>query len=167
MENKKHVAVAVAVAGSSSPLDHLLSPRDPSSPSSTSAILGSIFPPPPKVPGIGGSWSWDNYQGKSGSVLLLDVLAHFHPLFWWLNFAHADDGHGHGGTTTNKDKSSSIYHNETVEPSYLSSSIYYGGQENYSPFNKATIKKEDDPNGNNSSGDGASRGNWWQGSLYY
>ncbi|KAK8559294.1 hypothetical protein V6N12_042573 [Hibiscus sabdariffa] len=45
MENKKHVAVA----GSSSPLDHLLLPKDPSSPSSTSAILGSIFPPPPKM----------------------------------------------------------------------------------------------------------------------
>lgn len=30
-------------------------------------------------------------------------------------------------------KRSSVYHNETAEPCYFSSSIYYGGQENYSP----------------------------------
>ncbi|KAK8656935.1 hypothetical protein V6N13_098869 [Hibiscus sabdariffa] len=117
MENKKHVAVA----GSSSPLDHLLLPKDPSSPSSTSAILGSIFPPPPK-----------GFMGQLPGQI------------WF------DDGGS--GTTTNKDKSSSIYHSETVEPSYLGSSIYYGSQENYFPFNKATdapqyIKKDDDPNG--------------------
>ncbi|KVI09883.1 uncharacterized protein LOC112522485 [Cynara cardunculus var. scolymus] len=63
-----------------------------------------------------------------------------------------------------------IYQNETVEPSYLSSSIYYGGQEVYSPNHQTsrphhTFKKDggdDDPNGSS-----ASRGNWWQGSLYY
>lgn len=30
------------------------------------------------------------------------------------------------------------YQNETVEPSYFSSSIYYGGQENYSPRSRTT-----------------------------
>lgn len=29
-----------------------------------------------------------------------------------------------------------VYQDETVEPSYLSSSIYYGGQEVYSPNNQ-------------------------------
>ncbi|KAK8662520.1 hypothetical protein V6N13_092093 [Hibiscus sabdariffa] len=150
MENKKQAT------GSSSSLEHLLSPKDPSSSSSsTSAILGSIFPAPPKVPGrdyshsgIGGSW--DNYHAKSA------------------NPDHTTYGKGQSsGSTTNKDRNTSFYHNETVEPSYLSSSIYYGGQENYSPRNKPTaapqyFKKEgedDDPNGNNSSG--ASRGNWF------
>ncbi|KAK9061134.1 hypothetical protein SSX86_018314 [Deinandra increscens subsp. villosa] len=60
--------------------------------------------------------------------------------------------------------------NETAGPSYLSSSIYYGGQEVYAPNTHAnrpphTVKKDggdDDANGS-----GASRGNWWQGSLYY
>ncbi|KAI3705092.1 hypothetical protein L1987_75324 [Smallanthus sonchifolius] len=60
--------------------------------------------------------------------------------------------------------------NEPAEPSYLSSSIYYGGQEVYSPNTQTTrppntFKKDGgdtDPNGSS-----ASRGNWWQGSLYY
>ncbi|XP_039061493.1 uncharacterized protein LOC120205733 [Hibiscus syriacus] len=81
---------------------------------------------------------------------------------------------GQSSGTRNKDKSSSIYHDETVEPSYLSSSIYYGGQENYSPRNNTTQSPpsfkldggHDDRDGNDSS-DGASRGNWWKGSLYY
>lgn len=30
------------------------------------------------------------------------------------------------------------YQNETMEPSYYSSSIYYGGQENYSPRKRTT-----------------------------
>ncbi|KAJ6350306.1 hypothetical protein OIU78_006469 [Salix suchowensis] len=68
---------------------------------------------------------------------------------------------------------SSVYQNETPEPCNFSSSIYYGGQENYSPRTKNSesqhvFKKDyekDDPNGNDP--DSASRGNWWQGSLYY
>ncbi|CAN0910773.1 hypothetical protein LINGRAPRIM_LOCUS1557 [Linum grandiflorum] len=70
---------------------------------------------------------------------------------------------------------------EKMVPCHLSSSIYYGGQENYSHSSNnpsATsvsfpiYKKDhggddgDDPNGSNSNS-AASRGNWWQGSLYY
>ncbi|KFK34008.1 hypothetical protein AALP_AA5G090200 [Arabis alpina] len=56
----------------------------------------------------------------------------------------------------------------------LSSSLYYGGQDVYSRstnnqtypnVNKAQSKEDDDASGNNSLD--ASRGNWWQGSLYY
>ncbi|KVI03637.1 uncharacterized protein LOC112512126 [Cynara cardunculus var. scolymus] len=63
---------------------------------------------------------------------------------------------------------------ERVEPSPLSSSLYYGGQEDmyvcsssdptsqsYPKFKK--MEGKDDPNHLHS----ASRGNWWQGSLYY
>ncbi|KAH9609752.1 hypothetical protein KSS87_012742 [Heliosperma pusillum] len=68
--------------------------------------------------------------------------------------------------TANKDRSS-IYQQERPEPSYLSSSLYYGGQETYlrstthqsSPYSYPKFKKddgEDDPSG-------AARGNWWQG----
>ncbi|KAA0031766.1 uncharacterized protein E5676_scaffold194G001770 [Cucumis melo var. makuwa] len=67
----------------------------------------------------------------------------------------------------------------SLEPCHLSSSLYYGGQDGYSQAPSAgpsplpppphTMKKsggqQDDPNGNNSQP--ASRGNWWQGSLYY
>ncbi|KAL4296067.1 hypothetical protein GQ457_12G032540 [Hibiscus cannabinus] len=128
-------------------LEHLLSPKDPSSSSSNKRNSREYFP--------------GTSQGRE----------RLQPLRNWRSY-HIWKGQS-SGSTTNKDRNTSFYHNETVEPSYLSSSIYYGGQENYSPRNKPTaapqyFKKEgedDDPNGNNSSG--ASRGNWWQGSLYY
>ncbi|KAL9228689.1 hypothetical protein vseg_004242 [Gypsophila vaccaria] len=73
------------------------------------------------------------------------------------------------GSTGNKD-GSAIYQQEGAEPSYLSSSLYYGGQETYprstthqTSSSYPKYKKddgEDDPSG-------AARGNWWQGSLYY
>ncbi|XP_010443673.1 PREDICTED: uncharacterized protein LOC104726504 [Camelina sativa] len=64
---------------------------------------------------------------------------------------------------------------DRVEPCHLSSSLYYGGQDVYSrsttnqtyPAVKNERKRngEDDANGQNSQD--VSRGNWWQGSLYY
>ncbi|XP_004239920.1 uncharacterized protein [Solanum lycopersicum] len=81
-----------------------------------------------------------------------------------------DQGNQYGnntkyGTSENGSKRSQ---NEKVEaPCNLSSSIYYGGQDVYPPNNQTTgsqnniVKKDGD--GSNS----ASRGNWWQGSLYY
>ncbi|KAM1012981.1 hypothetical protein TB2_042990 [Malus domestica] len=72
-------------------------------------------------------------------------------------------------------KASNMYQNEAADPCNLSSSIYYGGQENYSPrtgttesHQQHTSKKdgsEDDTNGNNANS--ASRGNWWESPLYY
>ncbi|XP_062166702.1 uncharacterized protein LOC133873014 [Alnus glutinosa] len=61
---------------------------------------------------------------------------------------------------------SSIYQEQRVQPCHLSSSIYYGGQETYShPQNtQSSVYKKD--GGEDDSGS-ASRGNWWQGSLYY
>ncbi|KAL8508225.1 hypothetical protein ACS0TY_018710 [Phlomoides rotata] len=57
----------------------------------------------------------------------------------------------------------------SVEPCYYNSSIYYGGQEVYSPSTRTTtphnFKKDGDQNESNSSV--ASRGNLWKGSLYY
>ncbi|KAJ8624319.1 hypothetical protein MRB53_032849 [Persea americana] len=68
---------------------------------------------------------------------------------------------------------SSVFLNESVEPCFLSSSLYYGGRDicSHPPNTQAsgtssTYKKdggEDDSSNSNS----ASRGNWWQGSLYY
>ncbi|CAN1167084.1 hypothetical protein LINPERHAP2_LOCUS27026 [Linum perenne] len=78
--------------------------------------------------------------------------------------------HQHSGTQAWN--SSISKHRTTMEPCHLSSSIYYGGQENYShsstiqsPTPHPIYKKDggdEDPNGSS-----ASRGNWWQGSLYY
>ncbi|KAL4378369.1 hypothetical protein GQ457_02G022560 [Hibiscus cannabinus] len=164
MENKRQVSGSSSNSSSSSSLDHLFGPKvSSSSATSSTGLFGTIFPPPSVVLGrdsthssIRGSW---NNQG----------LAHHGT---YENPDHTTEySKGQSSGTRNKDKG---YHNETVEPCYLSSSIYYGGQENYSPRKKTThspqyFKKDggdDDPNGNNSSG-GASRGNWWQGSLYY
>ncbi|XP_058099457.1 uncharacterized protein LOC131243856 [Magnolia sinica] len=72
----------------------------------------------------------------------------------------------------NKDKISA-YPDETVEPCFLSSSLYYGGRDVYSHSNTqasgtpAIFKKVDGEDPNASNGNDASRGNWWQGSLYY
>ncbi|AES94243.1 hypothetical protein MTR_5g012280 [Medicago truncatula] len=72
---------------------------------------------------------------------------------------------------SNKNTNSTDYQNETVEPTYFSSSIHYGGCEDYfsegSTIEPRHVKytNNGDLNGNNSNS--ASRGDWWQGSLYY
>lgn len=74
-----------------------------------------------------------------------------------------------GGSS--KDKNNK-YDNQTVEPCYLSSSIYYGGQEVYPPnsqpnASQSVFKKDGTDGGGPNGSDSASRGNWWKGSLYY
>ncbi|XP_030964464.1 uncharacterized protein LOC115985683 isoform X2 [Quercus lobata] len=69
----------------------------------------------------------------------------------------------------------SVFQEQRVEPCHLSSSLYYGGQDVYSQYPSTQNSEsfplfkedggEDDLNGNNANS--ASRGNWWQGSLYY
>ncbi|KAF5453614.1 hypothetical protein F2P56_028507 [Juglans regia] len=159
MENNKK---QVGVSSSSTTFDHLFGPKDPSSAtssSSTSGIFGSIFPPPSAVLGRDSTHN----RGGSGKYGNPDIITK----------------NGKGESTA-REKGSS-YQKETMEPCYFSSepacyfssSIYYGGQENYSPRTRSTesqhiFKKdggEDDSNGNNPNS--ASRGNWWQGSLYY
>ncbi|KAG6760160.1 hypothetical protein POTOM_036663 [Populus tomentosa] len=158
MENKRQVVA--------SSFDHLFGPKDSSSSSSASSgIFESIFPHPSKVPAGRDSGIMENHGGR-GKYANRD------------NVAQKAKGEGSG-----KGKSL-VFQNETPEPCYLSSSIYYGGQENYSPRTKNSeyqhvvssefvnklirFKKDDeqeDPNGNDPNS--ASRGNWWQGSLYY
>ncbi|KAF3975804.1 hypothetical protein CMV_000956 [Castanea mollissima] len=153
MENKKQVGDASKKVGGSSSssrsLDHLFGPKDPSSASST-GIFGSIFPPPSTL----GRDSFHN-QGGSGKYGNPDIIAQ----------SVKDESAGIG--TRN-----SPYQNETMEPCYLSSSIYYGGQENYSPRAGSTesqkiFKKDGGEDDSNNNANSASRGNWWQGSLYY
>ncbi|XP_051121506.1 uncharacterized protein LOC127244942 isoform X1 [Andrographis paniculata] len=61
---------------------------------------------------------------------------------------------------------------KTIEPCYFNSSIYYGAQEVYFPTNHPTnninnsLNKEGEDQSESHS-TCASRGNWWQGSLYY
>lgn len=130
--------------------------------SSSSGVFGSIFAPSPK--GLGreslqsdsmekkqdySKESWNNKLGAPGDATK--------------NYESYTQG------TLNKDMSS-LYQDQRVQPCHLSSSIYYGGQDVYSqPQNPQgsginTVFKKD--GGEDDSGS-ASRGNWWQGSLYY
>lgn len=60
-----------------------------------------------------------------------------------------------------------------IQPWNYNSSIYYGGQEVYSTSSVVDAKHEYKKDGQDDVSDGnhaqgsASRGNWWQGSLYY
>ncbi|KAF9676879.1 hypothetical protein SADUNF_Sadunf08G0049300 [Salix dunnii] len=113
MENNRQV-------GASS-FDHLFGPKDSSSSSSTSSgIFGSIFPPPSKVPAGRDSGITGNHVGNE-------------------KYVNPDNAtpkaKGERSGISGKGQSSA-YQNETPEPCNFSSSIYYGGQENYSPRTK-------------------------------
>ncbi|OAY46171.1 uncharacterized protein LOC110619534 [Manihot esculenta] len=146
MENKRQQSGA-------SSFDHIFGPRGSSS--SSSSLFGSIFSSSSTGLGRDSSGIMGNQGGNSKYGNNPD------------NSSQSNKGGSIGKDT------SCVYENETPEPCYFSSSIYYGGQENYSPRTKNSeshhiLKKDDktdDPNGNNSNS--ASRGNWWQGSLYY
>ncbi|KAK4419009.1 hypothetical protein Salat_2313700 [Sesamum alatum] len=139
----------------------LFGANDASAAASSSGILGSIFPPPAKVMGQesvrsseaekkndSGNPAWSAKPGVSGSFQF--------------------SGEGQSQDTTSK-VISSYFQEEKVQPFHYSSSIYYGGQDVYSRPQSAqnpgltTFNKD---GGEDDSGS-ASRGNWWQGSLYY
>ncbi|KAH0632249.1 hypothetical protein KY285_037480 [Solanum tuberosum] len=89
--------------------------------SSSSAIFGSIFPPPSK-----GHGSMNSEQLKHDPVI---------------QDRNAKGGYSGSTPTSNEASSqqaaqnkqpSSFYQNEKVQPCHLSSSIYYGGQDVYS-----------------------------------
>ncbi|KAI3427698.1 uncharacterized protein J3R85_009269 [Psidium guajava] len=151
----------------SNSLDHLFGPKDSFSPSSGS--FASIFPPPSTaIGGIDNHSRSETFMGsprnpntgyQAGSCKYGNPGA-----------SKGQSFKGDGNNATSKAKSA-VYQNETTEPCYLSSSIYYGGQENYSPRtaeSHSAFKKDGvDDESNESNSDSASRGNWWQGSLYY
>ncbi|KAK3004568.1 hypothetical protein RJ639_019359 [Escallonia herrerae] len=163
MENQKQV-------GSSSPPSsftaELFGAKESPAPPSSAGIFASIFPPPATVLGrksISSQFKghaqkqftgWSTKQGTPDNV--------------------AKSSEGASNSSFNKERSSIFQ--ERVEPCPLSSSLYYGGQEDmYVRSSSAqtsqsypVFKKdggEEDPDGNQLYG--ASRGNWWQGSLYY
>ncbi|XP_022966597.1 uncharacterized protein LOC111466230 [Cucurbita maxima] len=130
--------------------------------SSTSGIFGSIFSPSSKV--LGG----DSLLSRTKEIERASVNQPWIP--------NADDQdhtanqrQKESRETKNKD-SGSIYQDQRAQPCQFTSSIYYGGQDVYAhPQNShnsgvnSTFKKD---GGEDDSGS-ASRGNWWQGSLYY
>ncbi|PKI46619.1 hypothetical protein CRG98_032961 [Punica granatum] len=139
---------------------HYSSSSSSSSSYSTGSTFGSIFPPPSAVLGRDSSPS-GAFTGYSRSQDLGNQFG------IWNNYGD-HQGQVFKGESKGRSSTTSYNQQETAEPCYMSSSIYYGGQENYSPRTQAsesqhTLKKdgEDDDSGS------ASRGNWWRGSLYY
>ncbi|KAB2080880.1 hypothetical protein E1A91_A05G097500v1 [Gossypium mustelinum] len=144
METKRQV-------GSSSSFTADLFGSKDSSSSSSKGIFSSIFPPPSSIGG----------KNSSGSKVLES----------WPKQPLEGSAWRQGMQAPLQNKE------ERVEPCHLSSSLYYGGQDLYShpstcqstsTTSYPVFKKdggENDTNGNNSMD--ASRGNWWQGSLYY
>nr|GEU48515.1 hypothetical protein [Tanacetum cinerariifolium] len=131
---------------SSSFTENLFGPKD-ANPASSSGLFSSVFGP--SSTGLGRDLSHSKNSGASKQ----------------------HEYRGPYGSGKQSAPGNPMYQNETVaEPSYLSSSIYYGGQEVYYPNTQTTrphhtFKKDggdDDVNGS-----GASRGNWWQGSFNY
>ncbi|XAR68889.1 hypothetical protein NMG60_11000293 [Bertholletia excelsa] len=122
-----------------------------SSGSSSSGILSSIFAPSSKALGRE-SQHFEYAEKKQGS-------------------GSQDSGIKPGVQEWNKQEAGSFYQEQRMQPCHLSSSIYYGGQDIYrsNPQNNTqnsgipTLNKD---RGEDDSGS-ASRGNWWQGSLYY
>jgi len=148
-------------SSSSSFTSDLFGTKD-SSASSSSGIFGSIFSPSSKVLGRESvrSEAAEKKQDSSSQA--------------WSTKPGAQDttipqsSEGENVSVPNKDPSP-FYQEQRGQPCHLSSSIYYGGQDIYShPQNTQgsvypTINKD---SGEDDSGS-ASRGNWWQGSLYY
>ncbi|XVE61968.1 hypothetical protein DITRI_Ditri06bG0081100 [Diplodiscus trichospermus] len=132
------------------------------SPSSSTGIFGSIFAPPSKVLGReslrpDGMTKRQDYPNEPWNTKPVA-------------YDYSSKGHeGENQNIANRDRSS-IYQEQRVQPCHLSSSIYYGGQDVYylpqssqgSGLN--SMYKKD--GGEDDSGI-ASRGNWWQESLYY
>ncbi|AED97138.1 unnamed protein product [Arabidopsis thaliana] len=122
---------------SSSFTAELFGSKDPSPPSSSSGIFSTMFPHPSKG------------SARDGS-----------------NSKHGSQAQRRESLNAQEDR---------VEPCHLSSSLYYGGQDvyarsttnqTYPPVkNDRRRSGEDDANGQNPQD--VSRGNWWQGSLYY
>ncbi|KAI8573957.1 hypothetical protein RHMOL_Rhmol01G0316400 [Rhododendron molle] len=157
MENKKQL-------GSSSSVGDLLGSKKSPPPSSGAGIFASIFPPPPSV--VRRNYSCSDLVGCLQEQSTKDEVWRTRQLTAEIT---ADKNEGPKSCITNKEKKSIFL--ERVETSPLSSSLYYGGQEDMYicssspksssayPFTKQGV--EDDSYGSNS--ESACRGNWWQG----
>ncbi|KAK1409419.1 hypothetical protein QVD17_35945 [Tagetes erecta] len=158
MDHMKHQSGGSS--SSSSFTENLFGPKDASS--TASGLFSSVFGPSSTVSPLG--------LGRNPSHCNNKGLQNKHEFGGLYESAKSSTQDYKTQRMMNEKDGNKVYQNETAEPSYLSSSIYYGGQETYSPNThtsrpQRTFKKDgadDDTNGSS-----ASRGNWWQGSLYY
>ncbi|KAL2548817.1 Encodes a protein involved in salt tolerance [Forsythia ovata] len=150
---------AKQMSGSSSSItmDDLFGPSK--SPSSSTTLFGSIFGPPPPV------HEKNSTHSDAISSSRKKDFEHEQGISDYM----AQKSRGE----FKKDKNSVDENGTNIEPCYFNSSIYYGGQEVYSPASQNNISKNifkkdgGDVDSNENGSHSASRGNWWQGSLYY
>ncbi|XP_058739689.1 uncharacterized protein LOC131611867 [Vicia villosa] len=166
MEGRKKLSSSSS-SSSSSFTSELFGSIDFHPSSASSGIFDSIFSPSSKVFGreslrsaLNGKTATEGLNSKIGTQ---DYMSKG-------NADYVSKGsEGETEEKTNKDMSY-VYQEQRVQPCQLSSSIYYGGQDVYSHPQSTrgsgsnTMYKKD--GGEDDSGS-ASRGNWWQGSLYY
>ncbi|KAF5191808.1 E3 ubiquitin-protein ligase rlim-like protein [Thalictrum thalictroides] len=158
-------AAAGSSSSSSSSINELFGPKGASSSTKNTGIFDSVFSQPSKYSRseVVGSWRKKDSENQGGWKSKQETPG---------NPSKSTGSQGQGAYNKGQ---SSIFQDEGVEPHYLSSSIYYGGQDvcsnpsdTRSSPSAHTYKKDeqdDDPNGSNLHS--ASRGNWWQGGLYY
>ncbi|KAK4392270.1 hypothetical protein Sango_2004800 [Sesamum angolense] len=158
-------------SGSSFTYD-LFGAKDSSAAASSSAMFGSIFGPPDGAGLESESMIMKNSGGKSLHLAETEKKNDSGSQDWIGKNAASGDNNVGGqeqNRSTTKKEMSSYFQEEKVQPFHYSSSIHYGGQDVYAQpqstqnpssttFNKDV---EEDDSGS------ASRGNWWQGSLYY
>ncbi|CAI9783289.1 unnamed protein product [Fraxinus pennsylvanica] len=129
---------------------------------SSSGIFGSLLTPPDKV--LRQEYSLRSFESwKKDSAINQDWSA-----MTGFPDNNALGNEGQSQSSRSKD-GNSYFQEEKTKPCNYSSSIYYGGQDLYtfpestrgSSFTTINKYEAEDDSGM------ASRGNWWQGSLYY
>ncbi|KAI3939124.1 hypothetical protein MKX01_001992 [Papaver californicum] len=122
---------------------------------SSSELFDSVFSTPSTIRGRDSSHSWNVKPDSQG------------------DFKRANEGY----SASSRDRNATYQNDKGADPCHLSSSIYYGCQDYQDVYNDTSnprtyqpplFKKdgdEDDSSGTNLYS--ASRGNWWEGSLYY
>ncbi|ESQ40117.1 hypothetical protein EUTSA_v10014930mg [Eutrema salsugineum] len=149
MEGRKKKAAASSSSSSSLTSELFGSRENPSSSpsSSSSRIFESIFAPPSKVLGRESmrqqeavTGVWNDKSSKTGDV---------------------------GRNREQQENLGQIYQDQSVQPCHLSSSIYYGGPDVYYQPQNSSVNSTNKKDGGEDDSGSASRGNWWQGSLYY
>ncbi|CAN8317381.1 unnamed protein product [Cochlearia groenlandica] len=145
MDKKKSISSSSLSSSSSSSFDHIFGPRVTSSSSSSSSSSGlfqTIFPPP----SIGAQRNRNEaakYQPPNSRVTNIE----------------------RGERRKNKERKSYQNDQEIHPPCNLSSSIYYGGQDNYSSSTQPPQSTTNPDPYKKAGEEGDPEGNWWEGKL--
>ncbi|CAL4901078.1 unnamed protein product [Urochloa decumbens] len=155
MEAKKKSAPSAAAAAAAG-----------AAPPPASGYFSAVFPSSPAVPSL--SRPLGPFDGNAKDAKQTDLYAMLNKQSSrGQNGSSVTDGKSHGRTTTYKDGKHS-YPNESSESPYFGSSVHYGGREFYSSTPQKQPANEPPRNYKEDNSDGsATRGDWWQGSLYY